>query len=117
MMQKDNLKHERGSTTVQVKFKIGQVIHHKKFDYRGVIYDVDATFSLGEAWYEQVAGSRPPKDKPWYHVLVDGSNQTTYVAERHLDPDSTGKGITHPLLNELFYDLEDGHYSLKRQVS
>ena len=63
-MQKKRFEDEVGGATGQAKFEIGQVIRHKKFDYRGVIYDVDATFSLDEEWYEQVARSMPPKDKP-----------------------------------------------------
>ena len=55
------------------KFFVGQIVHHKKFDYRGVIFDVDATFRGTDEWYEKVARSRPPKHLPWYHVLVDGA--------------------------------------------
>ena len=69
------------------KFFVGQVVHHKKFDYRGVVFDVDATFQGTDEWYELVARSRPPKHMPWYHVLVNGAEQPTYVAERHLESD------------------------------
>ena len=57
------------------KFFVGQIVHHKKFDYRGVVFDVDATFQGTGEWYELVARSRPPKHMPWYHVLVDGAEQ------------------------------------------
>ena len=53
------------------RFAIGELIHHRRFDYRGVIVDVDPEFQGTEEWYEQMAVSRPPKDAPWYHVLVD----------------------------------------------
>lgn len=53
-------------TVVKPKFAIGQLVHHRLFDYRGVVVDIDATFSLSQAWYDQVAKSRPPKDAPWY---------------------------------------------------
>ena len=72
------------------RFFVGQVVHHHRFDYRGVVYDVDATFQGSDEWYDAVARSRPPKDHPWYHVLVDLGGQTTYVAERHLEPDADG---------------------------
>ena len=73
-------------TTCQ--FSIGQIIHHLKFDYRGVIIDVDASFESSEEWYEMMAKSNPPKDKPWYHVQrIDGTR--TYVAERNLENDPT----------------------------
>ena len=67
------------------KFKIGQIVHHQKFGYRGVVFDIDLTFGLSDEWYEQVARSRPPKTKPWYRVLVHNSDHETYVAERHLE--------------------------------
>ena len=73
-------------TTCQ--FSIGQIIHHLKFDYRGVIIDVDASFESSEEWYEMMAKSNPPKDKPWYHVQkIDGTQ--TYVAECNLENDPT----------------------------
>ena len=92
-------------------FFIGQCVHHKKFDYRGVIIDVDAGFSGTEDWYQQVALSRPPKNKPWYHVLVHNSNRMTYVAERHLEQDSSGEPVDHPALDMYFDGFENGVYS------
>jgi heat shock protein HspQ len=91
-------------------FSIGQVVHHKMFEYRGVIYDVDPVFEGSEEWYEQVARSRPPKDQPWYHVLVDGHDAQTYVAERHLEADSSGEPVDHPLIENLFGNFEGGLY-------
>ncbi len=96
----------------QPLFSIGQLVHHKKFDYRGVIIDVDAEFSGTEEWYDQVARSRPPKDRPWYHVLVHDSSQMTYVAERHLEPDSSGQPVTHPAVDMYFDSFENGVYRL-----
>ena len=101
----------------ETKFAVGQVVHHLKFDYRGVIVKVDRHFALSEEWYEQVARSRPPKDKPWYHVLVHGSEQATYVAERHLEIDDTGEPILHPRLSDFFDRFEDGFYSDTRTVN
>jgi len=94
----------------QAQFSIGQVVVHKKFNYRGVIFDVDAEYSGTEHWYEEVAKSRPPKDKPWYHVLVDGQLMTTYVAERHLELDASPQPITHPLTESYFDSFEEGAY-------
>ena len=84
-------------TTCQ--FSIGQIIHHLKFNYRGVIIDVDASFESSEEWYEMMAKSNPPKDKPWYHVLVNKSTTTTYVAEQNLEEDSSKQPILHPLVD------------------
>jgi len=102
-------------TSLEAKFHVGQVIHHRLFDYRGVIVDVDPVFQGSEEWYEQVARSRPPKDKPWYRVLVHEAEHETYVAERNLEPDTVGGPIQHPLLNDLFSELtESGYLSRSR---
>jgi heat shock protein HspQ len=94
----------------QPKFSIGQIIHHRKYDYRGVIVDVDPVFQGSQAWYEQMAVSLPPKDKPWYHVLVDGGEHSTYVAEQHLEPDSSGHQVSHPALGQFFTSFARGRY-------
>jgi heat shock protein HspQ len=93
------------------RFAPGEIIRHTRFDYRGVIVDVDAVFSGSEQWYEQVARSRPPKDAPWYHVLVDGAEHMTYVAERHLERDSARGPIRHPLLDRFFNRFDEGRYT------
>ena len=98
------------------RFFPGQVVHHKKFDYRGVIAHVDAEYAGSEDWYEAVAKSRPPKDAPWYLVLVDGAVHTTYVAERHLEPDAVGDQVSHPELGVYFDRFGDGRYWLKNLV-
>jgi len=96
-------------------FAPGQLIHHKLFDYRGVVTDVDPMFQGSEQWYEQVAKSRPPKDAPWYHVLVDGGEQTTYVAERNLEPDDSVRPIEHPLIGEYFTEFNGEGYTMRQR--
>jgi heat shock protein HspQ len=98
----------------QAKFSVGDVVHHKRFGYRGVVVDADATFSLSEEWYEVMAKSRPPKDRPWYHVLVHGSDEQTYVAERNIEPDGSGEPIEHPLVGSYFEEFRDGRYVNRR---
>ena len=92
------------------RFAIGDLIRHRLFDYRGVIVDVDPTFQSTEEWYETVAKSRPPKDKPWYHVLVHGASHSTYVAERNLEPDESTDPIVHPMIDQVFTRFENGRY-------
>ncbi len=92
-------------------FTMGQTVRHLKFEYRGVIIGVDETFQGSEEWYEEVARSRPPKDKPWYHVLVHGASHRTYVAERHLEPDVGREPIEHPEVDDFFDLFRDGVYS------
>ena len=71
----------------RARFGVGQLIRHRRFDYRGVVVDVDSTFQGTDEWYDAVARSRPPKNRPWYHVLPHGAEHMTYVAERHLEAD------------------------------
>ena len=99
----------------KAKFKIGQVIHHKLFDYTGVVFDIDPIFQGSEEWYEQVARSHPPKNEPWYHVLVHDTEHTTYVAERNLDLQENPKAIQHPLINSLFVKFDGLQYHLKNK--
>ncbi len=74
------------------------------------MFDVDPQFSLSEAWYERMARTRPPRDRPWYHVLVDGAAHTTYVAERNLRADPSGRPIEHPELAAHFAGFAGGRY-------
>ena len=92
-------------------FTIGETVHHRKFHYRGVIMGVDETFQGSDEWYDEVARSCPPKDKPWYHVLVHGASHRTYVAERHLEPDVSGEPIQHPEVGDFFDLFRGGVYS------
>lgn len=94
----------------KAKFDVGQLIHHRLFDYRGVIFDVDPEFQGSEEWYRRVARSRPPRDQPWYHVLVDGGDTVTYPAEENLEEDPTGLPVEHPLLDEFFDTFKHGRY-------
>lgn len=91
-------------------FHVGQLVHHVRFGYRGVVFDVDPDFQGSDDWYEQVARSRPPKDAPWYHVLPDGADHSTYVAERNLEADASSEPIRHPLVERIFDRFENGRY-------
>ena len=94
----------------EAKFSIGQIIHHRRFDYRGVIFDVDPEFNGTEEWYDNVAKSRPPKNEPWYHVLVDKARHETYVAECNLEAADSILPVQHPLVNYYFDNFIDGKY-------
>ncbi len=95
---------------VEARFHPGQVVRHLRFGYRGVVVDVDPVYALGDAWYEQVARSRPPRDRPWYHVLVHDAAHRTYVAERHLEADDSGQPVRHPDVGSVFAGFEHGRY-------
>lgn len=101
----------------RTKLSIGDLVHHQLFDYRGVVVDVDATFQSTEEWYETVARSCPPKDEPWYHVLVHGSDHSTYVAEKNLERDTSAEPIVHPALAQYFSRFENGRYFRKGRTN
>ncbi len=101
----------------EARFQVGQIIHHKLFDYIGVVFDVDPVFQGSEEWYEQVARSRPPKNEPWYHVLVHQAAHTTYVAERNLEPAKAPKRIVHPFVEALFSGFDGELYQLRQQAN
>ncbi len=92
------------------KYDVGQLVEHTLFGYRGVIVDVDPVFNNTEAWYQSVAKTRPPKDKPWYHVLVDETDYVTYVAERNLRSSLDSRQVDHPLLGNYFNRFDGSRY-------
>lgn len=106
--------HRQESHLPDARFHIGQLIQHRKYGYRGVVFDVDPRFMGTDAWYDQVAVSRPPKDRPWYHVLVHGAEHTTYVAERHMQADPSPGPVEHPMLEVYFGAFEAGVYRTRR---
>jgi len=101
----------------EAKFSIGQCIHHRLFDYRGVIVDVDPEFLGLEEWYQAKAKTRPAKDEPWYRILVHDTGRETYVAERNLQEDCSNDPINHPQLHEFFTRFEHGQYLSGRHIN
>ena len=99
------------------KFNVGQIVRHRMFSCRGVVADVDPAFRGTDDWYEKMARSRPPKDEPWYHVLVHDGVHWTYVAERNLDSDDSDDPIRHPDLDQVFSGMREGAYIRKRGVN
>lgn len=105
------------SETKTARFSVGELVHHQLFDYRGVVIDVDSEFSGSEEWYDEMAQTRPPKDQPWYHVLVDQSEHQTYVAQRNLEVEPDPKPIQHPLVGAYFQEFKDGGYISRAKVN
>jgi heat shock protein HspQ len=104
-------------TTARAQFSVGQLVEHKLFSYRGVIVDVDPQFQGTEEWYEHATYTHPPKDEPWYRVLVHDSDRETYVAERNLEPDASDRPVNHPALSAFFSHFRDGVYIRLRAVN
>lgn len=104
----------------QAKYRLGQVVRHRKHPFRGVVFDVDAMFSNSEEWYDALPeDSRPAKDQPFYHLLAENeqSYYVAYVSEQNLVPDDTGEPVDHPDLSDLFGDFQDGFYPLHVQLN
>lgn len=102
------------------KFGIGQVVRHRLFPFRGVIFDVDPEFSNTEEWWLAIPEEvRPRKDQPFYHLLAenDQSALVAYVSEQNLLPDDTGEPVGHPHAAVLFAGFENGHYRLRPHIT
>ncbi len=95
--------------TKEKTFKAGDIVHHRRYNYRGVVMEWDPSCQADEAWY-QSNQTQPDRDQPWYHVLVDGSDATTYVAQENLMPAADTAEISHPLLKKSFLSYFKGRY-------
>lgn len=95
------------------KFRLGQVVKHRIFPFRGVIFDVDPEFSNTEEWYEAIPENmRPSKNQPFYHLLAENAEAyyVAYVSEQNLVSDDSGEPVEHPQVAEVFAELRDGAY-------
>jgi heat shock protein HspQ len=100
------------------KFRIGDIVKHRLFPFRGVIYDVDPEFANTEEWYNSIpAEIRPRKDQPYYHLLAENAETTytAYVSEQNLLPDVEGGPVRHPQVKDHFCALKGGRYELRSQ--
>jgi heat shock protein HspQ len=98
------------------RFSPGQLVKHRRYGYRGVVVDFDVRCQADEQWYQKNQ-TQPDREQPWYHVLVHGAQHSTYVAERHLEPDETGEQIDHPALGEFFDRFDNGRYVPRKRYN
>ena len=99
------------------KFQIGQVVSHRIFPFRGVIFDVDPEFNNTEEWYQSIPEEiRPRRDQPFYHLYAENADNeyVAYVSEQNLVPDTTGTPLRHPQIKNVFDKAENGIYRVKR---
>mgnify|MGYP005855989417 CR=1 FL=1 len=102
------------------RFAIGDVVKHRLFDFRGVVFDIDPVFANSEDWYEAIPKEmRPRRDQPFYHLLAENedSSYVAYVSQQNLLGDSEGGPVEHPSVHELFEDFADGRYRLRRSLT
>jgi heat shock protein HspQ len=98
------------------RFAIGEVVRHKIFDFRGVIFDVDPVFANSEEWYEAIPEAlRPSKDQPFYHLLAENSETAyvAYVSQQNLVPDDSEEPVDHPAIETMFDRMIGGRYQLR----
>ena len=97
------------------KYQIGQIVRHRVYPFRGIVFDVDPEYNNTDEWYESIPEDiRPHKDQPFYHLLAENaeSEYVAYVSEQNLLPDRSGP-VHHPQVSELFGELRDGCYELR----
>ena len=100
----------------RAQFAIGEVVKHRLFDFRGVIFDVDPVFANSEEWYESIPEEiRPSKDQPFYHLLAENaeSSYVAYVSQQNLLPDDSEEPVDHPAIPTMFGRFADGRYQLR----
>lgn len=97
----------------QAKYTVGQVVRHRIYSFRGVIFDIDPIFNNTEEWWLAIpAASRPKKEQPFYHLLAENAETeyVAYVSEQNLLPDASGEPLRHPQIEEMFVMADDGSY-------
>ena len=100
------------------RFALGEVVRHRVFDFRGVIFDVDPVFANSEEWYQAIPEDiRPRKDQPFYHLLAENaeSNYVAYVSQQNLIVDDSDQPVDHPAIEGLFDMMDDGRYQLRSE--
>ena len=100
------------------KYTIGQVVRHRVYPFRGVVFDIDPLFNNTEEWYQSIpAAVRPNKDQPFYHLFAENAETeyVAYVSEQNLLPDESGEPVRHPQVKETFERAKDGSYKPREQ--
>src|SRR4051794_10147426 len=102
------------------KFAIGQVVRHRVFPFRGLIFDVDPEFDNTEEWWQSIpAEVRPRKDQPFYHLFAENAETEyiAYVSEQNLLPDESGEPLRNPMIKEMFVQDASGTYKTKPSLA
>jgi heat shock protein HspQ len=105
-------------SVVHARFAIGDVVRHRMFEFRGVIFDVDPVFANSEEWYQAIpAEIRPRKDQPFYHLLAENGETSylAYVSQQNLLADDSAEPVDHPDIGGFFDAFADGRYRLRRE--
>ncbi|MFD0917963.1 heat shock protein HspQ [Pseudahrensia aquimaris] len=103
----------------EAKFQIGQLVRHRIYPFRGIVFDVDPEFDNTDEWYEAIPENvRPTKDQPFYHLFAENeeTEYVAYVSEQNLLADQPGEPLRHPQIDEMFVRREDGKYEIKEAL-
>lgn len=123
MTQPDLLKQDSAGAVqappvAHARFSIGDVVRHRMFEFRGVIFDIDPVFANSEEWYQAIPEDiRPRKDQPFYHLLAENaeSSYIAYVSQQNLLPDDEDEPVDHPAIEGMFEPFDKGRYQLRRE--
>ncbi len=100
----------------RARFAPGDIVRHRMFDFRGVVFDIDPVFANSDEWYEAIPEEiRPAKEQPYYHLLAENgdSSYIAYVSQQNLVADGDGGPIDHPQIETMFDGLEQGRYRVR----
>ena len=100
------------------RFSIGDVVKHRLFEFRGVVFDIDPVFANSDEWYDAIPEDvRPRRDQPFYHLLAENaeSSYVAYVSQQNLVTDDSEEPVDHPAIAGIFDGYHDGRYTLKRE--
>ena len=104
----------------RANFAIGDIVRHRQYDFRGVVFDIDPVFANSEEWYEQIPQDlRPRREQPYYHLFAENEEGAyiAYVSQQNLVEDGESGPVDHPQIEQLFQEFDDGHYPLLRDLS
>ena len=109
---------DRSIIIPEARFAIGEVVRHRLFDFRGVIFDVDPQFANSDEWYDAIPEAiRPSKDQPFYHLLAENAESAyvAYVSQQNLVADDSDEPVDHPAIPSMFGKREGSRYELRRE--
>ncbi len=104
----------------KARFAIGDIVKHRHYDFRGVVFDIDPVFANSEEWYDSIpAEVRPRREQPFYHLLAENEDESylAYVSQQNLMRDAEGGPVDHPSLAEMFEDFAEGRYRLRQGLA
>ena len=105
---------------IRTRFTIGDVVRHKAFDFRGVIFDIDPVFANSEEWYQSIPEEiRPDREQPYYHLLAESEDNdyVAYVSQQNLIGDSLAGPVSHPEVHRYFERFENGRYRMRQSLT